>query len=1080
MGRTAEETSYARLFFVLSIALLGAIIWTFVDELHVRRPWRLIQTRFHVAEKKLLKDELRRAKFRLSPDHLRILDTRRKEAQARLERLKRQKGLSAGLQPVLAELSEIEERRAPVLRYRKLIEELDAINEKLDRSPQKDAYLQAQKAKNRAKAALKRSEARYTRLRSMLEEAEYDLRKASLSGSRAAMDSARGRRLKLMDLVTIAELERDRAERAYRKGRAEVEVHLEQKTRIVKELDRLSSSMREARGRLAALSRFRPQIHQIDLRKIGRVDRCPTCHLAAARRGFESYSLPPLFRSHPYGSTLLDLHPPERVGCTSCHGGQGRATLKRHAHAPSEGIGRKTHHWPHPVRQGVQKEAGCLKCHPGKVRYDAAIRCSVASDCPKWFYVGLQDGLDKETALTLAELWQMPALTKDSDSFPALQGRILAEVARKGGLVHLRPRNHKRYRFEEAIQSLVEASFLKTVGLLCRRSRAEPRGRCVDPLGRPARIDLAPTLSRGLHLVESLMCNNCHQIPGFEKTSRQGPDLTSVEAKIDRSYLVQFLANPRSMRPLTAMPDFWPASSRASASSQERVRKRQALAIASFLLASSKKVDLADERPLEKSSSGERLFHSIGCAACHRQIQREESTQVGADCREAFWDPSVCPAGHMSPAPDLNDLSAKTNPRWLLTWLSNPRSLSPATSMPSFRLSPSESRDLAAFLLSRRKKRASSVLPNPKDPRLVLQGKQLVRTYGCSACHKTSESGSFTRPGTDLTMFGLKNPGLLDFGEVVLPPSQQTWHRWVELKLEHPRIFQYDRARLFMPDFGLTDQEIEALSVVLAALSPDPELAGALGKKNGRFAEQADRFMNQRRCLFCHQRHKVGGYVLAGYDAAGHPHGVPSLDALSARVLPRWLFDFLMNPKKMRPGLDLRMPTYGLTSEQIENLVISLMGTRGLVASQHDVAMTQWERTMARLLMDSHGCAQCHSAPSPKDPPRPEGPDLKLAVARLNPSFLPGWLESSARWKPGVNMPDYYPVLAVRAKETERQNLLRDVYLKRTEFSLFRAWQKLMSRDPGARKLVDDPDRQLGLISRYLLFEAQNASRSLR
>ncbi len=99
-----------------------------------------------------------------------------------------------------------------------------------------------------------------------------------------------------------------------------------------------------------------------------RADRCSTCHLAVAWKGFESVEEP--LRTHR--PEILRRHPIEKYGCTSCHGGQGFAIDADSAHGPVE-------HWEDPVLGEVLGEqygltgnkAGlmqmnCNACH----RYD--------------------------------------------------------------------------------------------------------------------------------------------------------------------------------------------------------------------------------------------------------------------------------------------------------------------------------------------------------------------------------------------------------------------------------------------------------------------------------------------------------------------------------------------------------------------------------------------------------------------------------------------------------------------------------------------------------------------------------------
>src|SRR5438552_3531354 len=66
-----------------------------------------------------------------------------------------------------------------------------------------------------------------------------------------------------------------------------------------------------------------------------KVDRCTTCHLGIDKKGFESAPQP--FTTHPdLAFYLAGPHPIDKVGCTSCHQGRGRATSFMNAvHIPS-------------------------------------------------------------------------------------------------------------------------------------------------------------------------------------------------------------------------------------------------------------------------------------------------------------------------------------------------------------------------------------------------------------------------------------------------------------------------------------------------------------------------------------------------------------------------------------------------------------------------------------------------------------------------------------------------------------------------------------------------------------------------
>lgn len=73
-------------------------------------------------------------------------------------------------------------------------------------------------------------------------------------------------------------------------------------------------------------------LQQIWIKDLNRVDRCTTCHQGMEWKGLEGAQNP--FKAHP--REILEKHPLNQYGCTSCHGGQGYATEKDAAHGFAE------------------------------------------------------------------------------------------------------------------------------------------------------------------------------------------------------------------------------------------------------------------------------------------------------------------------------------------------------------------------------------------------------------------------------------------------------------------------------------------------------------------------------------------------------------------------------------------------------------------------------------------------------------------------------------------------------------------------------------------------------------------------
>ncbi len=95
------------------------------------------------------------------------------------------------------------------------------------------------------------------------------------------------------------------------------------------------------------------KIRQLMLPKLNRVDRCVSCHVAMEDPHMAEAANP--LMSHP-GDFLIE-HDMQKVGCTVCHDGQGRAMLSDDAHAVHfKG-------WDKPLLKPPFLKSNCLRCH---------------------------------------------------------------------------------------------------------------------------------------------------------------------------------------------------------------------------------------------------------------------------------------------------------------------------------------------------------------------------------------------------------------------------------------------------------------------------------------------------------------------------------------------------------------------------------------------------------------------------------------------------------------------------------------------------------------------------------------------
>lgn len=124
--------------------------------------------------------------------------------------------------------------------------------------------------------------------------------------------------------------------------------------RLQREYQRILLSKAEDEAEVRSARSFRVEIRQIVVPDLDAVDRCVTCHVGLDDPRMDDVPQP--FSVHP--GPYLRHHEMEKFGCTSCHLGQGRATVRRDAHAWGDGA-----FWDQPVLPAEFTQATCGVCH---------------------------------------------------------------------------------------------------------------------------------------------------------------------------------------------------------------------------------------------------------------------------------------------------------------------------------------------------------------------------------------------------------------------------------------------------------------------------------------------------------------------------------------------------------------------------------------------------------------------------------------------------------------------------------------------------------------------------------------------
>lgn len=564
------------------------------------------------------------------------------------------------------------------------------------------------------------------------------------------------------------------------------------------ELAKLEAPLARARAELRAASRRRSEVQQFIVDPIGRVDRCTSCHIASTRPGFEIAPEP--LRTHV--DRYLQEHPPERFGCTVCHGGQGRATRLPAAHG-------LVPHWRQPLLAGDLVGARCAICHrgddvPGEPYAGAGRRLFVEAGChgchevegellprigPPLSSVGL-----KVRPLWLAWWLRDPKVYLPRTRMPnfLLSDQEIADIS--AFLLSLTT--------DSIADSLVQAS-----------SSAE-------------------AVKRGETLFRESRCITCHAVDGRGGTI--GPDLARVSSKINPEWLGAFLRNPARLHPGTKMPRY-------------RFTEHELADLVAYISSELRDFDEEAWPPSQavpgRTDQGQRLVRNYGCSGCHLIPPFEQTGRVGAEL-----------TGYADKEVDRLDFGLRRDvPRSWRAWteakLRQPRIFRDGLKMPDFAFSDYERFSLLTYLAS-----LTEEMPPPdylrEAPASNLyepEGRfgELVADLNCLVCHTIRGRG------------GSLAPDLSREGSRVRP-------EWLRRFLDQPDIIRpYMEER--MPRFRLGREEIDVLTTYIENVLVDASVPKTVFHPNELTPALVRRgrslYYSTYACDSCHQVGTTGGSV---------------------------------------------------------------------------------------------------------------------------------------------------------------------------------------------------------------------------
>ena len=204
-------------------------------------------------------------------------------------------------------------------------------------------------------------------------------------------------------------------------------------------------------------------------------------------------------------------------------------------------------------------------------------------------------------------------------------------------------------------------------------SQKEARRPIVPGFERFHASEVTQSAAGGHLLLGELNCLSCHApsdgIASIVQT-KSAPILTSVGSRLRPEYVWKFIQDPHSVKPGTTMPALL-------GQLPEGERSMAATAITSFLSTTGVFKDQSTNNGAARN--GERLFHEVGCIACH-------APRNGKSSNPATSIPLIA-------------IGEKYAVSGLEAFLKNPHAVRASGRMPGFQLNDNQARDLAHFLV---------------------------------------------------------------------------------------------------------------------------------------------------------------------------------------------------------------------------------------------------------------------------------------------------------------------------------------------------------------------------------------------
>jgi mono/diheme cytochrome c family protein len=625
--------------------------------------------------------------------------------------------------------------------------------------------------------------------------------------------------------------------------------------------------LRLIRGRDDAVTlqrRFQGGVHQTWIPELGVVDRCASCHVAMKETGLRSVTTQP-YRPHPPIPHSLD-----EFGCVMCHRGQGAATTTEEAHSSTKA-------WEEPMLPARYFESSCGQCHVDKPaslpRLNAGRALLARNGCVHCHAIALPDGSQ------LAPADDPPSLTHIAD-----------KTAREWIFAWIK--NPQAYSSTASMPNfqLSDGDARDISGFLISQSTPFAGAIAAPPVASKAPSDA--DAQAGASAYGESFCASCHAMQnaaGLLVGGNVGPELTRIGTKAKPDWLRQWIQNPKSYDPETAMPHY-------------RFDDKQLSLITGFLVSKTDSDFMANVH-LEAATAGQiahgkLLVTEMGCAVCHEinGLRRPENfapdlTAVGSR-----------PLSKIVFVPGMQ----RTLPAYIEAKIKQPRSFGSALKMPQFNLSTTQVDDLVTALLAQTDRAQAMPArlrvaghPASKYEPAGVAGR-LMRDMNCFSCHTINGRGGDMAP--DLSWEG-----------------STVQRDWLLKFFKNPNTLRPALIRR-MPKFNVTDTEAAVLTDYILAVYQTPAFdKDSIRLSNDTAALDRGRqlFYSKYACQSCHivDPKKDKGYI------------GPTLTQAGERLNGAWIYQWLKSAQALRPGT--LEPNWQMSDADAASLTAFLMAQKG-------------------------------------------------------------------------------------------------------------------------------------------------------